>query len=372
MPGETTGPTEAELNQGRDDRIAAELQAMNVGRVQDKDVAEEMAYADRDARIDTERSELTKAIPKPKELFKQTGEYRDTIAVRDARENVADVIASAGQVSGEKQGEAFIKDRAEHQKGYIQNKDEALEMAYAEKPGLDMAANFEAIGSHKLAKGRVEAAKIAGLARSESYYTAADAGAGDIEKVQRGEKTYSYLTGKDLDAIDTVIQGFAGQDAMPVYEQDKGIRGNKVREAVYASTSSPDMAMIVRRNAKTGEVISAYTTKTRARALETHKGVQTPTRELRGEMKVLRDKDEDPENTNTEPVLNSKGPRIQFTEDYGNVGEYAMLQSGNYVLDTANDDERKRTDKALASYRARRKQQRSARPWWAKLLNRGV
>src|SRR4051812_38733768 len=115
MPAENLGPSETELNQVRDERIKTELKTLEAGRLE-HDVAEEVGHAQVEAEAATEKAQLESQITKSSDLYRKTGEYRDTIQVRDARDKVSDVITAAGQSAMDTAGETFIKTRAEAEK----------------------------------------------------------------------------------------------------------------------------------------------------------------------------------------------------------------------------------------------------------------
>lgn len=350
QPGETV--QDAQANQ----RVESELAAMKAGPIADKEVAEEAAYAEKAARESATESVLGK-ISEDK-LYRKSGEMRDTKQVRAAREKISKI----GNKAGEQQAEEFIKGRAEVEKGYVRNRDQALEMASAEKPERDMAANLKAIGSEDLAKGRVEQAKAHGEAAGATYKAAAESALTEIGKLTRGETdSPQLLSGNKLAAWETVKQAVAGKDALPAFEIDKGRGKNKVHESVYASPSSPNVVMVERRNGRTGEIISVHTVRTQGEALRDRKDVQIPSKELRTLMNAARKHDAD--NTGTKAVLNSQSARIEKGRNgYGSVGEYAYLQNRKIGLDSPS------APAELDGYHKRHKQQQRALPWWSRFF----
>src|SRR5262249_50698314 len=152
MPGEIPAPSPEDTR--RDSRIESELTQMQSGPVE-RDVALEMAHAT-DARLESAQAEEFSKY-KPDKLYKKPGELRDTRQVRKARER----IAAAGDAAGMEAGESFIRDRAEQQKGFIENVDRARLEAQAEAPGREQSANLKAAGLHELAADRLRDAKAA-------------------------------------------------------------------------------------------------------------------------------------------------------------------------------------------------------------------
>lgn len=364
MPGETdpsSGP-EAFANITPEQR-AAEVAKQTIqagpdkGKLTDDTLAWNEAHAELKAR-DDKAAELGYDDPNNLTYRTKKGEFRQENSRRGPVTKAREELAKIGEAAADEAADKYSVN-AVIERGFVKNYDQALEMAYAEKAEREMAKNLTDIGSENLAEGKIEAAKQHGLETGASYEDAATRGLGDVRRVIAGEKLAAVLEGKDLSALQTVIQGFAGKGAEPIFEQTKGRGKHAYHEAFFASSTSPNVVMVQRSNARTGEAISLHTLATRSEALHERKGVRIPTRELNQELGEARKYDNNPENEATQAPINSRATKL----NYNDVGEYNFIQ--NRRLDVSKPE----TKAELRAYRARRQKQRKAVPWWSRLFS---
>jgi len=355
MPGEIPAPSPEEAALAS----VSVQEGVNQGRIEDKEVARVAAVAEKDVRDTLEAGGINN--PENETFHTKKGEPRKGAKAEREVAKARSLIDKIGSEAGTKAAGEF----ADKSKDRVHNLDVAREMAYAEKPGLEMAANLKAIGSPELAKGRVEAAKAHGTKVGAAYNESADDYLNDIYKLRTGEdQTPVAIRGENLKVWETVREGVAGKGAEPALELDKGFFRRKIHESVYAATGDNNLVMLERRNARTGELISAHAIKTESAAFETRNGAKIPSKELRSELKAKRRDDKGEDAEASQAVIRSHSPGLKYGSEYGNIGEYNLLQR-RHLAPESND-----AQEALADYRRRQAAQKKAIPFWVRFFNR--
>lgn len=357
MPGETPGPSPEEAALAK---VSVPEGDDNEGKIADPEIAR-AAAVEQLAAHDQATSE-TFADTSDLKYHTKAGELRQNQAVRSAR---AKISRASDEVGDKAVGEFALK-----MGDLVKNPDEALEMAKSEDAERSVAANLEAIGSPKLAADRVEQGKQNAETTSLAYNNEAKRALNDMMQVRDGRTERAVLRGDQLKILPTYEQALAGQGATPVYEQDKGRGKRAIHESYFESSFAPGLVMVERRNARTGELISAHTMKTEQAPFEVNKkGVKLPTQGLREAMAEVRTKDlEVPESAQ---VINSRGPNRRYPAGVKNVGELAMLANRGLVteVDKNSDQELiKKRQEALEAYRKQRQAQRRAAPFWQRIF----
>lgn len=352
MPGETPGPSPEETALAS----VSVQEGVNAGRIEDKEVARAGAVAEKDTRETLENAGINNQ--ENTNFYTKKGELRKGAAAEKKIAEARSSIEKIGNESGTKAAGEF----ANKSKDRVKNPDEALDMAYAAKPNWDMAANLQEAGSEGLAKDMLKDANTRMDATSKEYNMRAGKALEDITRVMHGDtKNGAALVGDQLTGYETVKQAVAGPNAQPAFELDKGRGKRKIHEAIYASPASPNVAMIERRNARTGELISVHTVATKSEAFDNRGDIQVPTKELAQQITMARKADSDPDKIeSTTPIINSRGPNIPYK---GDVGEYMMLQRRRLNLDSPD------APAAITEYRHKRAAQKKTESFWKRLFS---